>query len=301
MTGLLIAAVIAQDSLVVQVGPETPDTTCLKCHGMPGFGYPGHDMFIDYQAFKNSPHSFNSCTKCHTEITSIPHGHVSPPQCQQCHEKQFQEFQGSVHQQAGVTCTDCHNPHWPGGFKGQSVVSGVSTCESCHQGVEASHANRFPYAEAHMASLSCQACHAVASFHGDFAFAKRESDNRLTPYTVIRKGDTALIRPVSAHTIYKGTAVNDCQQCHSGNSLLYRDITMDFHPVSIKAEGVVGQLPITGGRIQSAGTDRAYPLGSRIWLWLDIIGGLMLVGTLFGAAGHGALRWLAGLRRRRSK
>lgn len=110
---------------------------CLICHGDPNFedsspaeGEGPRSLYVDPAAFKESVHGENACSSCHRGfLLTIPQ-HTDPSQddkdfrhvaieaCEECHQKEFQEYLTSDHAQrfyadedVGPICISCHGSH----------------------------------------------------------------------------------------------------------------------------------------------------------------------------------------------
>ncbi|HEU0292673.1 MAG TPA: cytochrome c3 family protein [Anaerolineales bacterium] len=165
--------------LVVMTLPTTPvsaapltqeeisNDTCLFCHQQQGLtteiGGQPLALTIDGARFDASVHAEEgiACVDCHSNITSFPHPEVtaaSPrdfslemyPNCQQCHNEQYQKVLDSVHQRAlaagntnAAVCTDCHNPHAQTRLTDQATGRLLfeakraipETCAKCHNAI----------------------------------------------------------------------------------------------------------------------------------------------------------------------
>lgn len=102
-----------------------PDDMCMKCHGdkelhkvIDGKSV---SLYVNYDEFKTSAHTVNSCIKCHTNISKskspvcLNSGKVD---CSICHTTQVDDYNISIHgtkHYAGdfraPYCTDCHTKH----------------------------------------------------------------------------------------------------------------------------------------------------------------------------------------------
>jgi len=139
--------------------PAPPDVdACLGCHGDRNLAVTlpsgeARALFVDLETFRKSVHGNKlSCTDCHQDMTSVPHG-ARPfqtrrdftlayyEQCKRCHFANYTKTLDSVHFKAlerrdrmAPTCVDCHGahdiapPHKPKARLSQ-------TCAHCHEGV----------------------------------------------------------------------------------------------------------------------------------------------------------------------
>ena len=102
-----------------------PDDKCMKCHNNRNLqkvidGKPV-SLFVDYNQFKNSAHTNNSCIKCHTNISTAKNPvclNSGKVDCSICHVPQVDDYNISLHGQKHYSgdktapyCTDCHSTH----------------------------------------------------------------------------------------------------------------------------------------------------------------------------------------------
>lgn len=102
-----------------------PDDMCMKCHSNKDLSkiIDGKkvSLFVNYDQFKGSVHTVNSCVKCHTNLSQannpvcLNSGKVD---CSICHQTQNEDYNISIHgtkHYSGDTnapyCTDCHTSH----------------------------------------------------------------------------------------------------------------------------------------------------------------------------------------------
>lgn len=113
------------------------------------------------------------------------------------------------------------------------------------------------------------------------------------------------VQPFSInHNVTRGeNALNDCQACHASDSRMTQGMQLaGFAPV-LPAFDTNNNVAGSGSLVRrNDGTlfyqpaparDALYVFGSSRLNWLDALGALAFVGTLFGVAGHGTLRYLA--------
>jgi cytochrome b subunit of formate dehydrogenase/nitrate/TMAO reductase-like tetraheme cytochrome c subunit len=142
------AASVASSAPVAVTG-DTPNSTCLDCHGVKGFavpkgetgGAPKRHISLDAHAFAESAHGKLNCVACHADISSIPHKmNISHAvDCVSCHKEtalsakeeddkakignvmhQIEQYLGSIHARPNkddptkpnATCADCHSAHY---------------------------------------------------------------------------------------------------------------------------------------------------------------------------------------------
>lgn len=113
------------------------------------------------------------------------------------------------------------------------------------------------------------------------------------------------VQPFSInHNVARGEhALNDCQACHSGGSRVTQGMQLaGFAPVvprfdannNVTASGDLVRRDDGALHYQPApARDAFYVFGASRLGWLDAIGALAFVGTLFGVSGHGVMRYLA--------
>lgn len=125
------------------------DEDCLACHEDPDLKTDqGESLFVDSEKYLDSIHGQAglSCIDCHSDLKDIedyPHPEkLKRVSCSDCHEKATEDFDTSIHKQAGekgfltVGCSDCHGKH---DIKSKenydSPVFPLNlprTCEKCH-------------------------------------------------------------------------------------------------------------------------------------------------------------------------
>lgn len=117
------------------------------------------------------------------------------------------------------------------------------------------------------------------------------------------------VQPFSInHNVTRGEhGLNDCQACHAAGSRLTRGMLLaGFAPV-LPAFDANNNVTASGDLIRqkdgalfyqpAPARDALYVFGSSRLGWVDGLGALAFVGTLFGVTGHGVLRYLAFRRR----
>ena len=124
---LLLLATASPRISFAEKGMAVDPTSCLGCHSEK----------ISADRFGASPHGKNGCTSCHLEgVDLVQHMTASVKlqkvNCSRCHQKEFAEHAGSVHQNKGVGCADCHSEihHVAGWKKDKRVV--LQRCLTCH-------------------------------------------------------------------------------------------------------------------------------------------------------------------------
>jgi thiosulfate reductase cytochrome b subunit len=117
------------------------------------------------------------------------------------------------------------------------------------------------------------------------------------------------VQPFSInHNVARGEdALNDCRVCHSNGSRLTQGMRLaDFAPVApafSANNNVVGSGEVVRQRDGALfyrpvpARDNLYVFGSSRLGWVDGLGALAFIVTLFGVIGHGALRYIAARKR----
>jgi cytochrome b subunit of formate dehydrogenase len=143
------------------------NTTCLGCHGTPGFAATGadgqaHALFVPANQLAGSVHGSLPCTTCHAEITEVPHKiaprtpaasrqHI-PTLCGSCHTQALADYQKSVHGKqvmngsnvSAAVCTDCHTTHAVAHPKSAAARLAITEqCGNCHAGAMASYTETY--------------------------------------------------------------------------------------------------------------------------------------------------------------
>lgn len=158
---------------------ESP--ACSDCHGDVA------SLFVTSRhgkAFAQNPHyTGSSCASCHQGAEQhaesgdpadivVPRaklGQKADASCITCHEKEphAARWLGSAHQNAGLTCVDCHSVHNAGFARkdGRAVVTTTELCLSCHNTtrVAMSQRSRHPLKEGKMDCASCHDPHGALS------------------------------------------------------------------------------------------------------------------------------------------
>ena len=127
---------------------------CLTCHGralsvLLGSGE-SLSLSIDEAVLRESAHLDHECTDCHTtfskeahEVTTFAstreHSIVRAEVCRQCHEDEFEQYEGSIHAAlldegdlAAPVCTDCHGSHSVSPKAAYETITGLP-CKKCHE------------------------------------------------------------------------------------------------------------------------------------------------------------------------
>jgi len=119
--------IMMQGAVFAEKGMAIDPVDCLGCHSSK----------ISAAHFGASAHGKNGCTSCHLEgVNLIKHmtGRVKLEKvnCARCHQKEFGEQAGSVHQQRGISCTGCHSDiHTSTSWKHDKQLV-LQKCTGCH-------------------------------------------------------------------------------------------------------------------------------------------------------------------------
>ncbi|GAB4492507.1 MAG: hypothetical protein Fur0016_24780 [Anaerolineales bacterium] len=119
------------------------------------------------------------------------------------------------------------------------------------------------------------------------------------------------VQPYSINHNVAGSdhAIRECTTCHTGNSRVTTPLQLAaYAPAGVTPQFVSDtNLNVTGEIIRGQGgalfyqpvtmKDGVYVFGRDRVSWIDWFGALAFVGTLFGVAGHGTLRYLSALKR----
>jgi predicted CXXCH cytochrome family protein len=124
-------------------------TRCLECHTT-GFD-PVTGTYVEEGV---------TCESCHGPLQPGHPAQVQPVQpdanlCAQCHKTTKDEWQASVHSQAGIQCQDCHNPH----SQTRKAESVTALCTNCHK----DRGDSFTHGTHANAGLECSNCHMYSS------------------------------------------------------------------------------------------------------------------------------------------
>ena len=198
----LTACTLAFESLAQPLDAQA----CKGCHGDPQFAVPRPDgsmrtLGLDVPRHEKSVHGPFGCTTCHADVTQVPHGKVTPPQCASCHADQHKEYVASVHGDERVwrnnpkaaACASCHTAHYvvsPKTDAGKLAI--VESCGACHKENYASFLDTYHgkvSALGYTYTAKCFDCHGS---HG----IQRVSD--------------------PSSTVHPDNRLATCQKCHTG-------------------------------------------------------------------------------------
>ncbi len=250
--------------------------TCIACHAQENMqaSHSLHVASFRVGAANSGPQA--ACETCHGpgsehaknptapgSIIAFTHDAKTPPQvqagvCLACHAGGArQHWIGSIHQNRGLSCSDCHNPMTrlsPEGVLAKSSINEV--CASCHQDIRAKFNRRshMPLPEGQMACTDCHnphgsitkpllktdtvnetcySCHAEK--RGPFLFEHAPvRENCLNCHDVHGSNQqTLLVAPVPML----------CQQCH----------TMTLHPNDLQSPAGLATGPHPDERLIGRG------------------------------------------------
>ena len=250
--------------------------TCVACHSQENM-QASHSLHVaSFRAGAANSGPQAACESCHGpgsehaknptapgSIIAFTHDAKTSPQvqagvCLSCHAGGArQHWIGSIHQNRGLSCTDCHNPMArlsPEGVLAKSSINEV--CATCHQDIRAKFNRRshMPLPEGQMACTDCHnphgsitkpllktdtvnetcyTCHAEK--RGPFLFEHAPvRENCLNCHDVHGSNQqTLLVAPIPML----------CQQCH----------TMTLHPNDLQTPAGLGNGPHPDERLIGRG------------------------------------------------
>jgi cytochrome b subunit of formate dehydrogenase len=210
---------------------------CMQCHS----------SAIKVEKYADSVHGTNACTSCHVDIIDLQkHAQgvyiPQPVNCGICHEKEAQEYTGSIHQaQEQFTCAECHTDiHYLTLWNGNKAQV-ISTCTSCHSEqdyVASGHAKAVLRGNNDSAVCSdCHGLHNIKILHTAGAQHLEEAQKFYTLACDKCHADTALMKKNHLTTIavqtYEqsihgkiqklGYPAAGCADCHTSHNILPRD------------------------------------------------------------------------------
>lgn len=313
MTGAAFAAESTIDTATIEKNRKANEE-CYACHSAAGIAKPPRadvdvsklkDSRLEPEIFNPSDHGVMDCRQCHApnHYNAYPHaaeGKATTSPCTECHAAKVlrlePQFDKSVHAKSKglkekFTCSTCHNAH-------VNIVA-----------LRLKDPSKIVAQDNH----GCLECH-----NSDQTFAKFAPDNEKTPglkkkrpdidtihsWLPNAKGHWNAVRCVECHSpevapgkmlsheiLNKEKAEKKCLSCHSANSSLktrlYRHMVKD----EVQKYGFTNSVILSN----------SYVIGATRHPLLDtIIMGLVVL-TLLGVLGHGALRIVAAMMRKSRK
>lgn len=152
--------------------------SCAACHALESV-QASHNLHVaSFRAGSSSSGPQASCEACHGPgsehaknpaapglIIAFTHGSRTPIDvqtrtCLSCHAGGArQHWIGSVHQERGLSCSDCHNPMTRLSAEGALANSSINqVCSTCHQDIRAQF-NRRSHMPLPEGQMSCVDCH----------------------------------------------------------------------------------------------------------------------------------------------
>lgn len=272
----------------------SPLDQCLGCHGDKTIAREDtstkkESVYIDRNGLGRSEHRGLVCTDCHSKnfLKDDPHPPARRASCPDCHvgnstQKNgvmfgdiIAEFGKSVHnlKNDGFRCVHCHDAHT---FQLETTRKRVfehnKVCLRCHGSTTefAKHSSKpppnldkahewLPNRDMHWAKIRCLDCH--------------------TGYN-----------PTSSHLILsKAYAVKKCEACHTAQPVQLLRLYSRRRAAEREELGFLNTMILND----------AYVIGATRNAQLDFWAFLIMGGTAAGVLGHGALRMVAALVRRR--
>lgn len=315
--GLALAAPAgAQTKGAMGTDPETVaqvrawNAECLQCHVGDSLHEQGKGLFnLPKEAAKServsptfaaSNHGNMACKSCHVgAFKTYPHSveelasKAETLQCNECHAQESFRVEAqvarSVHSKNlkdKFTCSTCHDPH---------VVASAKKLGSVHKLVAQDNA-------------MCLDCHNSDKKFAEFGGAllpdkKRPDIDKIHAWLPNAQRHWQAARCVDCHTppvkasstlslsheiLGKDKAQKNCSNCHAQDSALRAGLYRHIKETEAREMGFAN----------AAFLRNSYVVGATRNLYLDLLGLLMVGGTLAGVSLHGLLRILAARRRK---
>lgn len=278
---------------------------CLACHTEAGLKNPPkaeldlrklQDTLVDGEGYKGSDHGYMECRQCHGQVyNDYPHAAnasetLSP--CEECHavkvlkiEKQFEKSVHAKNLKETMACTTCHDVHL------MSVAARLKE----------------PQKIVAQDNKVCLGCH-----DSDLKFAKYAPDDKLVTGKKQRPAvddihdwlpNTRLhwqaVRCIECHTpsakvqsheiLDKEKAEKKCVTCHSANSSLNTRLYRHMATEDQNKYGFINTVILSN----------SYVVGATRHPLLDTILIALVALTVAGVLGHGAIRIVMSMLRRR--
>ncbi|NIO15694.1 MAG: hypothetical protein GTN70_01615 [Deltaproteobacteria bacterium] len=249
---LFLAIFLFSGVISTRLLAEPASSECFDCHGSDdilGWGedevventtpaeklpqahfvtIPDISSFVDEKRYASSVHGDLSCTDCHSDADSVPHGrYLKPVVCGECHEGISEVYANSRHGLArdeervlyAPGCSDCHGAHYVSEIEAPPSPVYFSnlpgTCGRCHGNSEF----------VKKAGISLREVYALyeQSIHGRAVSAKGLSISATCvdchgSHDLLRAGD-----PES--TVFKKNIPATCGKCHYGIYSVYIEST----------------------------------------------------------------------------
>lgn len=198
-----------QDGLAGFTGTfQLPGVQCEHCHGAGMAMTPG-------------PTDAAFCGECHshgaTDMVAAEGGFILS-------EGQYNEFLAGPHDDAGLGCVNCHNPH-------ESAKSMTARCSDCHSEQAGAYAGTLM----DKVGVECVDCHmAPATLSGE-PLGPHEGDMSSHVFRINTDASASMFTPDGSQlalTNGEGAVTLDfvCQRCHQGASLeTLAKFAHDFH------------------------------------------------------------------------
>ena len=222
------------------------DDVCAGCHDeiAESFGMTAHSIYLSSKAHLSG----NTCESCHgSGVAHMEDGNpdeiINPANanqfgakelCLTCHDShKFDNWKFSAHNNADMTCADCHTVH--GSVETSAVPTGSDVCLTCHIDVRGAlnMPSHHPIGEG---KLDCIDCHGV---HGEPA--------RLTMATSGKELCYSCHAEKEGPFVYEHSPVEeDCMICHTphgsvADNLLKKtepSLCLSCHPMHFHASVV---------------------------------------------------------------
>ncbi len=150
-------------------GSPSGSLDCAPCHG-------GGQSAVTPETLKGSVHASLGCTRCHADITSVPHAErLSAVDCGSCHSAEATGWHKSPHavRPGAPTCVGCHGTHsihpLRPGNNSSIKLQIAQLCKDCH-GKEFASYETSVHAKALARGLgeaaTCTDCHGEHTIQG---------------------------------------------------------------------------------------------------------------------------------------
>lgn len=272
----LLSAEAAHAAPPAQEGTEVPMTLEEKqgcgCHSP------------EKESWQMSPHGqpdangepVATCATCHGEyVEGHPDEGVIPlatdsSACTDCHEQTAQEWEGTVHAEAGIQCISCHLSHTQ-----ELRVTSADLCQTCHR-----ESLQDPLHTAHwLGETSCTSCHIAGGSEADTDGATGAAGIASSDPAAAALPMAVALQGTPSHDFVSVSSRN-CLDCHS------KDVTELSGPVQndfvVRNElmQTANQVPTLQAELSSAQqATRTLSLWQPVSLGLGIgIGGILGIG-----------------------